>query len=153
MRFDGATAGLPLQQAMILPLPAPHPAALPFASGRLIWTGHLPKRSILSMSAAGASLGYLNGWLPQARVHVEVRPAELIEGGIVIFTKDQSLRSESPSLSNGWNTVLYKLDAARASELEVLEPPGPVNDWNHLMLRNGARSLSVIVVDWRTEKN
>jgi hypothetical protein len=145
--------GLPLQQAMSLPLPAPHPAARPLTSGRLIWTGQLPKRSILSLSAGGASLGYLNGWLPQTAVHVEVRPAELIEGGIVVFTKDQSLRSESPSLSNGWNTVLYRLDAARASELEVLETPGPGNDWNHLMLRNGVRSLSVIVVDWRTEKN
>ena len=41
---------------------------------------------------------------------VEVRPAELMEGGMVIFTKDQNLRPESPSLSNGWNTVLYKLD-------------------------------------------
>ena len=108
---------------------------------------------MLSLSAQGASLGYLNGWLPQAAAHIEVSPAELIEGGMVIFTKDQSLRPESPSLSNGWNTVLYKLDVARASELEILDLPGQANGWNHLMLRNGIRSLSVIVVDWRTEKN
>ena len=108
---------------------------------------------MLDLSAQGASLGYLNGWLPKAAVHVEVRPGELIEGGMVIFTKDQSLPSESPSLSNGWNTLMYKLDAARATDLEILEAPGPANSWNHIILRNGSRSLSMIVVDWRTEQN
>jgi hypothetical protein len=82
-----------------------------------------------------------------------VHPAELIEGGMVIFTKEQNARPESPSVSNGWNTVLYKLDVARTSELEILESPGPSNNWNHLMLRYGVRALSVFVVDWRTEKN
>jgi hypothetical protein len=153
LRLDGVIPSLPLQHALTLSISAPHPEVLSPASGRLIWTGHLPKHSMLSLSAQGASLGYLNGSLPQAAVHVEVRPAELIEGGMVIFTKDQSISSESPSLSNGWNTVVYKLDIERASELEVLEPPGPANNWSHLVLRNGVRSLSVIVVDWRTEKN
>jgi hypothetical protein len=153
LRLDSETASLPFQRSLALSLPAPHPAKLPSASGRLIWTGHLPKRSMLSLSAQGASLGYLNGWLPRSDVHVEVRPAELMEGGMVIFTKDESLRPESPSLSNGWNTVLYKSDIARASELEILDAPGPSNDWSHLMLRDGIRSLSVIVIDWRTEKN
>lgn|GEM_PF-6877359 len=153
LRLDGGTPSLPLQHALTLSIPAPHPAVHAPASGRLIWTGHLPKHSMLSLSAQGASLGYLNGWLPPGAVHIEVNPAELIDGGMVIFTKDQSLRPESPSLSNGWNTVLYKLDVARASELEILDPPGQANGWNHLMLRNGIRSLSVIVVDWRTEKN
>ena len=152
LRLDSGTA-LPLPLAPALSLPAPHPVKLPSASGRMIWTGHLPKRSMLSLSAQGASLGYLNGWLPRNDVHVEVRPAELMEGGMVIFTKDPSLRPESPGPSNGWNTVLYKLDVARASELEILDAPGPANDWSQLMLRNGIRPLSVIVIDWRTEKN
>jgi hypothetical protein len=153
LHLDSGTASLPLQLAPTMSLPAPHLATIPSASGRLIWTGHLPKRSVLSLSAQGASFGYLNGWLPRNDVHVEVRPAELMEGGMVIFTKDQNLRPESPSLSNGWNTVLYKLDVARASELEILDAPGPTNDWSHLMLRDGIRSLSVIVVDWRAAKN
>ena len=153
LRLDSGTANLPLERAPALSLPAPHLAKVPSASGRLIWTGHLPKRSMLSLSAQGASLGYLNGWLPRNDVRVEVRPAELMEGGMVIFTKDQNLRPESPSLSNGWNTVVYKLDSARASELEILDAPGPANDWSHLVLRNGIRSLSVIVIDWWTEKN
>jgi hypothetical protein len=108
---------------------------------------------MLSLSAQGASLGYLNGWLPAGPVHIEVHPGELIEGGMVIFTKDGSLRSESPSLSNGWNTLMYKLDVARAAELEILEAPGQANAWSHIILRNGARPISVVVVDWRTQQN
>jgi hypothetical protein len=149
--LDGGTPSPPPLQALNLSFSAPRPGAAAPASGRLIWTGQLPKRSMLALSAQGASLGYLNGWLPKAPVHVEVRPGELIEGGIVIFTKDQSLPSESPSLSNGWNTLIYKLDGARATELEMLEAPGPANSWSHIILRNGSRSLSVIVVDWHTE--
>jgi len=153
LRLDGGAPSVPLQHALTLSIPAPHPAVLAPASGRLIWTGHLPKHSMLSLSAQGASSGYLNGWLPPGAVQIEVRPAELIDGGMVIFTRDQSLHPESPSPSNGWNTVLYKLDVARASELEVLDRPGQANGWNHVMLRNDIRALSVIVVDWRTEKN
>ena len=151
--FDGAGASAPPLHAVNLSLAAPRPSAAAPSSGRLIWTGQLPKHSILALSAQGASLGYLNGWIPKGSVHIEVRAGELIEGGMVIFTKEQTLHSESPSLSNGWNTVMYKPDAARASELEILEAPGPSNGWSHIILRNGARALSVIVVDWRTEQN
>jgi hypothetical protein len=151
--LDRGTSSPPPWDTLNLSFSAPHPAAVAPKSGRLIWTGQLPKHSMLDLSAQGASLGYLNGWLPKAAVHVEVRPGELIEGGMVIFTKDQSLPSESPSLSNGWNTLMYKLDAARATDLEILEAPGPANSWNHIILRNGSRSLSMIVVDWRTEQN
>lgn len=154
MRLEGGTPGPPLpplQLALNLSLPAPRPASLSPASGWLIWTGHLPKRSMLSFSAQGASLGYVNGWIPQTPVHLEVHPGELIEGGIVVFTKDESLRSEAPSALNGWNTVVYKQDYARASELEILDSPGPANNWSHLTLRNGTRPQSLIVLDWRTQ--
>jgi len=150
LRLEGATA-TPLQPALNLSLPAPHPPAASPASGWLIWTGQLPKRSMLSLSAQGASLGYLSAWIPQTSVRVEVHSGELIEGGIVVFTKDRSLRSEAPSARNGWNTVVYKQDDARASELEVLDPPGPANNWSHLTLRNGSRPLSLIVLDWRAQ--
>src|SRR6185312_6293311 len=86
LRMEGGAAAPAPQHALTLSFSAPRPAALSPASGRLIWTGKLPKRSMLSLSAQGASLGYLNGWLPKAAVHVEVRPGELIEGGMVIFT-------------------------------------------------------------------
>ena len=153
LRLDSSADTVPLQHASPVSLPSPRLAKLPLASGRLIWTGRLPKRSMLSLSAQGASLGYLDGWIPRRDVKVEVRAAELMEGGMVIFTREPNLRPESPSVSNGWNTVVYKQDLARASELEILDAPGPANDWSQLVLRNGVRSLSVIVVDWRTEKN
>jgi hypothetical protein len=151
LRLEGGPAGPSLQPALNLSLPAPHPPAASPASGWLIWTGQLPKRSMLSLSAQGASLGYLSGWIPQTSVHVEVHSGELIEGGIVVFTKDSSLRSEAPSARNGWNTVVYKQDEARASELELLDPPGPANNWSHLTLRNGNRPLSLIVLDWHAQ--
>jgi hypothetical protein len=153
LRLDSSADTVPLQHPSPVSLPSPRMAKLPLASGRLIWTGRLPKRSMLSLSAQGASLGYLDGWIPQRDVRVEVHAAELMEGGMVIFTREPNLRPESPSVSNGWNTVVYKQDMARASELEILDAPGPANDWSQLVLRNGVRSLSVIVVDWRTEKN
>jgi hypothetical protein len=107
----------------------------------------------MSLTSHGASIGYLNGWIPpKTPVHVEVRPGELIEGGIVVYTKDPNSRSEPPSAGNGWNTVIYKQDNARASDLEVLEAPGSANDWSQLVLRNGDRRLSLIVLDWRSTK-
>ena len=151
LRLEGGTAAPLLQPALNLSFAAPRPPAVSPASGWLIWTGQLPKRSMLSLSAQGASLGYLSGWIPQTPVHVEVHSGELIEGGIVVFTKDQSLRSEAPSARNGWNTVVYKKDDARASELEILDTPGPANNWSHLTLRNGSRPLSLIVLDWRAQ--
>ncbi len=151
LRLESGTAASPLQPALNLSLPAPRTSAVSPASGWLIWTGQLPKRSMLSLSAQGASVGYLSGWIPQTSVHVEVHSGELIEGGIVVFTKDRSLRSEAPSARNGWNTVVYKQDDARASELEVIDSPGPANNWSHLTLRNGSRPLSLIVLDWRAQ--
>jgi len=151
LRPDTGTASPLVPMALGLSVPAPRSASPSPASGWLIWTGNLPKRSMLSLSAQGASLGYLNGWIPQNPVHVEVHPAQLIEGGIIVFTKDQNLRSEAPNVRNGWNTVVYKQDYARATELEVIDSPGPANNWSQLILRNGTRAQSVIVLDWRTQ--
>jgi len=147
-------AVMPSSTLPTLSLPAPVSNPVPPASGRLIWTGQLAKHAVLSLSARGASSGYIDGWIPsKTPVHVEVRPGELIEGGIMIFTKEGNSRSESPSVLNGWNTVLYKQDIARASELEVVEAPGSANEWNQLVLRNSDRRLSLIVVDWRSTKS
>ena len=155
-----AQAVVPSSTLPTLSLPAPvsnsvpASSAVPPASGRLIWTGQLAKHAVLSFSARGASSGYVDGWLPsKTPVHIEVRQGELIEGGMMIFTKEGNSRSEPPSVLNGWNTVLYKQDIVRARELEVVEAPGPANEWNQLVLRNGDRRLSLIVVDWRSTKS
>ncbi len=155
-----ALAVIPSSSLPSLSLPAPVsnpvPTAAPVApvSGRLIWTGQLAKHAVLSLSARGASSGYIDGWLPsKTPVRIEVRPGELIEGGMMIYTKEGNSRSEPPSVLNGWNTVLYKQDIVRARELEVVEAPGLANEWNQLVLRNSDRRLSLIVVDWRSTKS
>jgi hypothetical protein len=142
---------------------APRPvaaASLPAAtnqtqprSGRLIWTGDLRKSGLLSLSAAGASMGVLNGRLPGFPVKISVQPAELVAGGIAIFSSDQSRSgtSEPPSARNGWNVVVYKWDPKRTSEVTVIEPPGASNGWRQLVLRNGNHNISVLVVDWQRE--
>jgi hypothetical protein len=154
----GASPSVPSLPAFRLPAPSPAPVpdarapAAP-ASGRLIWTGQLAKGAVISLTSKGASIGYLNGWIPpKTPVHLEVRPGELITGGIVVYTKDPNSRSEPPSAGNGWNTVIYRQDYVRASDLRVLEAPGAGNDWNQLVLQNGDRKLSLIVLDWRSTK-
>jgi hypothetical protein len=148
-----ANPTVPSLPALSIPAPAPVPVAHPPASGRLIWTGQLSKRAVMSLTSHGASIGYINGWIPpKTPVHIEVRPGELIEGGIVVYTKDPNSRSEPPSAGNGWNTVIYKQDNARASDLEVVEAPGSANDWSQLVLRNGDRRISLIILDWRSTK-
>lgn len=149
-RLEPGMGGPALQPALNLSLPAPRPTAVTPASGWLIWTGKLPKRSMLSLSAQGASLGYLSGWIPQ-NTHVAVHPGELVNGGMVVFTTDPNRHSEAPSARNGWNTVVYKLDYERATELEVIDSPGPSNNWSQLTLRNGSSALSLIVLEWQAQ--
>jgi hypothetical protein len=122
-------------------------------SGRLIWTGELRKNGLLALSPAGASLGVLNGRLPGFPVKVSVQPAELVDGGIAIFSSDQtkSGTNEPPSARNGWNVVVYKWDPKRTSDVTIIEPPGPSNGWRQLVLRTGNRNVSVLVVDWQRE--
>jgi hypothetical protein len=141
--------------------PSSAPVAAPTAttnvtqprSGRLIWTGDLRKGGLLSLSPAGASIGVLNGRFPGFPVRVNVQPAELVDGGITIFSSDRtrSDTSEPPSTHNGWNVVVYKWDPKRTSELTLIEPPGASNGWRQLVLRNGNHNISVVVVDWQRE--
>lgn len=141
------------------PAPAAPPAAaaVPVAteprSGRLIWTGELSKNSLLALSQSGASIGFLKGRLPGFPIKVSVQPAELVSGGMAIFSNDQSKSgaTETPSARNGWNVVVYRWDPKRNSDLSVIERPGPSNNWQHLVLRTGSRGLSVLVVDWQRD--
>jgi hypothetical protein len=89
--------------------------------------------------------------LPGFPVRVSVQPAELVGGGIAIFSSDQKKAgvTEPPSPRNGWNVVVYKWDPKRASEVSVIEPPGPSNRWKQLVLGAGNHNVSVLVVDWQ----
>jgi hypothetical protein len=143
----------------VRPLPAPvtpqtrAPAPQQPRSGRLIWTGDLRKNGLLALSPAGASIGSLNGRLPGFPVKISVHPAELVDGGIAIFSSDRTKAgtTESPNASNGWNVVVYKWDPRRTSEVSVIEPPGPSNDWRRLILSTTNHNVSVLVVDWQRE--
>ena len=123
----------------------------PLSAGRLIWTGALRKNALLSFSPAGASSGILNGRLPGAPVKISVQPAELVDGGIEVYSKnrERSATSELPSAWNGWNVVVHDWDPRRA-DVNVVEAPSPANDWKSLVLRNGNRNVSVPVVEWQS---
>jgi hypothetical protein len=120
-------------------------------TGRLIWSGTLRKNAVLSFSPEGASSGVVNGRLPGVPVKISLEPAELVDVGIAVYTKDRKrlATGETPGAWNGWTVVFYDWDPKRISEVNVVEAPGPANDWKRLVLRNGNRNASVLVVDWQ----
>jgi hypothetical protein len=105
---------------------------------------------LLSFSPEGASSGILNGRLPGDPVKIRLQPAELVEGGIAIYSKDRvRLGAREPASAwNGWNVVVHQWDPSRIVNVNVVEAPGPINDWKHVVLRNGNRNLSVVIVEW-----
>jgi hypothetical protein len=143
--------GSPL--AAVLAAPA-HLAGPPqLRSGRLVWTGSLHKNAVLSITPAGASSGILSGSLPGVPVKVSLQPAELVDGGIAVYSKDpeRSGATQPSSAWNGWKVVVYDWDPKRIAEVRVLEPPSPANNWKRLVLRNENRNVSVFVVNWQRE--
>ena len=143
--------GSPL--AAVLTAPA-HLAGPPqLRGGRLIWTGSLHKNAVLSITPAGASSGVLSGSLPGLPVKVSLQPAELVDGGIAVYSRDPepSDAEQPPGAWNGWKVVVYDWDPKRIAEVNVLEPPGPANNWKRLVVRNGNHNVSVFVVNWQRE--
>lgn len=145
---------LPLANAALrldhLTTPTRSEGTRPLSIGRLIWTGALQRNALLFFSSEGASSGILNGRLPGDPVKIRLQPAELVEGGIAIYSKDR-IRSgdrEPTSAWNGWNVVVREWDPSRIANVNVVEAPGPTNDWKRLVLRNGNRNLSVVIVEW-----
>ena len=118
--------------------------------GRLIWTGDLQKNEFILFSANGSSRGVLNGRLPGFPIRVNVQPGEVVEGGIAILTNDPKRAgiNEPSQARNGWDLLINKWVQKPIPELKVVEAPGPANDWGRIVLQNGDRNLSVVVVDW-----
>jgi hypothetical protein len=141
----------PLAAALTAPARLAGPPQL--RAGRLIWTGALRKNAVLSITPSGPSSGVLSGSLPGFPVKVSLQPAELVEGGIAVYSKDPepSDAEQPPSAWNGWKVVVYDWDPKRIAELNLVEPPGPANNWKRLVLRNGSRNVSVFVVNWQRE--
>ena len=121
-------------------------------TGHLIWTGSLRRNAVLSFSPDGASRGVLNGRLPGGPVKISLQPAELTDGGIAVYSRDPDRSGGGEQLStwNGWNVVVYHdWDPKKIAEVNVIEAPGPANNWTRLVLRNGNRNASVVVVNWQ----
>jgi hypothetical protein len=112
----------------------------------------LQKNELISFSERGASRGVLNGRLPGSPIKVNVHRGEVVDGGIAILTNDPNRVgvNEPSHARNGWDVVIYKWIQKLIPELKVVETPGPSNNWSRIVLQNGDRSLSVVVVDWQS---
>ena len=139
---------------VIAPAPPPvtktNPEPARPRSGRLIWTGDLAKNALLSFTSTGASAGWVNGRLPGVPIKVSVYPAELVPGGIQVYAADpkQPTTTESPSAQNGWNTVVHRYDAKHVSDIRIVAAPSAENSWGQLVVQNGKRPVSVLVINW-----
>jgi hypothetical protein len=129
------------------------PAPTAARAGRLIWTGDLAKRAVLWIEGMHASRGSLTGSLAGVPAQFHVAPAEFTHDGLVVYTRDGTLkgRQEPASKANGWNAVKFQIDPQRAAGLVIVEPPSKENGFNRLILRNDARDCPVIVVDWTAQ--
>jgi hypothetical protein len=132
------------------PAPAPAPVKQVPHSGRLIWTGSLPRRGIVEVDGHSVSLGTLTGALPGVPVNLTITPAEFDENGLLVYTTDAKRhnRYEPPSAANGWNRITYVWDPERVKQLAVLEYPNQSNNYSRLTLRSDARRCSLIFIDW-----
>jgi hypothetical protein len=157
--LPGDVGGPSPAPALKMPVAAPGPAVPPppsprtpakLRSGRLIWTGELAKNGLLSFSSTGPSAGSMNGRLPGIPVNVAVYPGTLVAGGIEVYVRDpnRATTAEPPSAQNGWNTTVFKYDAKKIPDIRVIEAPNAGNSWNQLVLQNGKRPISVLVLDW-----
>ncbi len=149
MKLDVTLPDILRATAPMAAKPAPQISAGP-RSGRLIWTGELDRRGVIEIERDRSSTGALNGSLCALAADYRILPAEFTRDGLVAYTLDGSAngRRESPSKSNGWNSVQFVYDPVRVKELVVLEQPSPVNNFGRLVLRNDVRTYHVVVIDW-----
>lgn len=119
-------------------------------SGRVYWTGRLPRRGTVMLDSQGASLGKLSGQLPNAPVRVTAYSGEWTPEGLVLYTvAAQYARNGRIAAASGAGNrkVFYEFAPERAGDVAVLDPPRATNG-NRLTLRADRRELSVIVLDW-----
>jgi hypothetical protein len=155
---QGAGSGPPIQQSVIIPpapaAPAPPPQPVKQfqqrpASGRAIWTGQLGRGGLVLIDPQRASVGTINGPLPQRPARLRVYPADLRDSGIVVYTNGARPDAiEPPSAANGWNLTEYNADPRRSRAITVLEYPSRQNDWKRLLIRSEERTVSILVIDW-----
>lgn len=123
----------------------------PVASGRIIWTGKLPKNGRLVLEGNRVSSGAVNGTLPAVTARVTAYPGDLTAAGITFYTADPRYSkplTEAAGADNGWNSTTYTWDPKRAAAIRVLEQPNPQNGYK-LVLESDTTKLSVVVLQWR----
>jgi proteasome lid subunit RPN8/RPN11 len=136
-----------------LPAPAAPPrpkTAAPAASGRIVWTGKLPKNGRLAIEGNHASSGGVSGALPASALRVSAYPGDLTAGGITLFTADPRYSKPltvAAGADNGWNPTTYTLDEKRAAGIKVLEQPSAQNGYK-LVLEADTTKLSVVMLEW-----
>jgi hypothetical protein len=142
---------LPIVPALPPHLPPPAPARTAVHSGRLIWTGTLPRRGVVEFDGRSASPGSISGALPGVPVAVSISPAEFEGDGLVVYTTEaaRNNRVDPASTSNGWNKVKWVWDPERVREIALLEPPNASNGYKRLAFRSDARRVSIVWIDWR----
>ncbi len=135
------------------PVTAPKPQAPTGpASGRFLWTGDLPRNGQLVIDGRSASTGLVTGELPGTAVRIGAYPAELSGRGMRVFTTNPRLaaepRNEAPAAGNGWNRTTYTYDQRAVRDVIVEQLPS-TGAPRKLVLRAGARNVSVIVIEWQ----
>jgi len=140
----------------VKPAPAevakPVPARREPKSGRLIWTGYLPRNSVLTIDRGRPSNGHLTGALPSSPCRVGASPAEFVGGGLAVYSVNPRFArqplSEPPGPQNGWNRTTFRYEPRVAGDLVVIEAPGPHNGWSRIVLRSGERPVSLVLLEW-----
>jgi hypothetical protein len=110
----------------------------------------MSRRGVVEIEGSRASIGSLSGGLPGIPVAIRVSPAEFSSQGLLVYSADVSSdrRREQPSVDNGWNATRFQWEPSRARDLVVIEAPNPSNDFKRLVVRNDARTCSVMLVEW-----
>lgn len=135
-----------------LPAPEPERYSGP-ASGRIIWTGHLPPNSSLTIDDRRASAGTVSGGLPPVPARVSVYAAEITSAGLSLFTSNPSRANatEARSARTGWMNTTFVYDAARSQDARVAETPSSASP-RKIVIRSGDRALSAAVIDWQVAR-
>lgn len=133
------------------PLPPPKPVYNGPASGKIIWTGELPRNGVLRIEGRRPSMGVVNTELPGVPVRIGAYPAEYTDSGVKVFSPNPRLapgRTEPAGPANGYTPVHYVYDAKAVRDLIVEQMPA-AGDWKRIVLRAGGRRLSAIVIEWQ----
>ncbi len=125
---------------------ADRPAFRP--GGRIIWTGHAPKGTLLTIEGAQASTGRVYGRLPGAPVDVRVFPAEDAAGGLTVFTSEEQYATPVRQATAA-GQALISWDPRHVMDVTVWEQPGPGNAWGKLVLRVNSGQLTACMIEWK----